>query len=219
MTQPTLIGTLKNKMYLTGRAAITFAAKTGPNSQKLTYLGSGNGGTTELKTKLADDAIIFALVRVTDKIDNSVTVKFIWVNWLGNSVGRMMKARLSTQLGSIQDFIGVRLHNITTTKPQQHHLSHQCSSQDEISHTILMEKVMGTSGSGSKVLDSTGVCTILTCSLPVQQAQFRVQAASSPAATASTNRGPRKADDEATFHGDCSTILASVRSGESTWYA
>lgn len=90
------------------RAAITFGAKTGPNSQKLKLLGAGTGGTTELKNLLQDDAITFAIVRVTDQIDNSVTVKFIWVNWLGNSVGRMMKARLSTQLGGIQDFMGVR---------------------------------------------------------------------------------------------------------------
>lgn len=188
------LAAVRNDSSDTDWAAITFAAKTGPNSQKLKYLGCGTGGTTELKTHLEDDAITFALVRVTDKIDNSVTVKFIWVNWLGNSVGRMMKARLSTQLGSIQDFIG------------QHHISHQCSSQDEISHSLLMEKVMGASGSGSKVIDSSG------------QAQFRVQAASSTT-IASANRGPRKADDEATFHPDCSTLLASVRSGAATWCA
>jgi len=174
-------------------AAITFAGKTGPASQKLKFLGSGSGGTEELKTFLEDDAITFALVRVTDKIDNSVTVKFIWVNWLGNSVGRMMKARLSTQLGSIEAVIG------------QHHISHSCSTQNEISHAMIMEKVMGASGSGSKVIDSTG------------QAQFRNQAVS--AGTQATRTGPKKADDDANFSDECSHALSRVRNGTSTWCA
>jgi hypothetical protein len=68
----------------------------------------------------------------------------------------MMKARLSTQLGSIQDFMGVRNSvSFHCLIGQQHHISHQCSSQDEIDHAQLMEKVMGTSGSGSKVIDSS----------------------------------------------------------------
>lgn len=188
------LAAVRSDAVSTDWAAITFAGKSGAASQKLKYLGSGEGGTTELKTVLEDDAIIFALVRVTDKIDNSVTVKFVWVNWLGNNVPRMMKARLSTQLGGIQDVIG------------QHHISLSCSSQNEISQVIVMEKVMGTSGSGSKVIDSTG------------QAQFRNQAASANTATA-TNRGPRKADDDANFADQCSSLIASVRSGSSTWCA
>jgi hypothetical protein len=176
-------------------AAITFAGKTGPQSQKLKFLGSGTGGTTQLKEHLEDDAITFALVRVTDKIDNSVTVKFIWVNWLGNNVPRMMKARLSTQLGGVENFIG------------QHHISHSCSAQNEISHSMIMEKVMGTSGSGSKVIDSTG------------QAQFRNQAVSAGATQGAGGRSARKADDDANFSDDCAVLLANVRSGDATWCA
>jgi len=66
-----------------------------------------------------------------------VTVKFIWINWLGNSVGTMMKARLSTQLGAVKEFMG------------QSHVSHTCNSQNEISTVIIREKVMSTSGTGS----------------------------------------------------------------------
>jgi formate/nitrite transporter FocA (FNT family) len=60
-----------------------------------------------LKGNFADNQICFALTSMADKIDDSVTVKFIWICWLGNSVGTMMKARLSTQLGAVKEFMGV----------------------------------------------------------------------------------------------------------------
>jgi hypothetical protein len=69
--------------------------------------GSGSGGIDVLKAKFEDNQICFALTSMADKIDDSVTVKFIWINWLGSSVGTMMKARLSTQIGSVKEFMGV----------------------------------------------------------------------------------------------------------------
>jgi len=124
---------------------ITYAAKKGSDAQKVTLGGKGTGGVSELKNHLKDDEIAFCLVRVTDKIDDSVTVKFVWILWLGNKVSVMQKARLSVHQGVIKGFMG------------QVHLDLSCNSQDEVSHEIVMEKVMGTSGSGSKVLSDDGV--------------------------------------------------------------
>jgi hypothetical protein len=92
--------------------------------------------------------IAFAIVRVTDKIDDSVTVKFIWINWLGKSANAMQKARLSVHMGPVKSFMG------------QTHQNYSCNTQDELTHEIIMERVMGFSGSGSKVLDSTGKTTL-----------------------------------------------------------
>lgn len=76
---------------------ITFA----PNGKDLKLGASGTGGIEALKQQFKDDQIHFALLRVKDKIDESVTTKFVWINWLGEKVGRMQKAKLSVQLGSI----------------------------------------------------------------------------------------------------------------------
>lgn len=64
---------------------------------------------------LTDDMIGYALVRETDTFDNSVTVKFVFVFWLGDHANRMQKARTSTHMGFIKSFIGVRTP-IPTTK-------------------------------------------------------------------------------------------------------
>jgi len=121
-------------------------------------------------------------------------VKFIWICWLGNGVGTMMKARLSTQLGAVKEFMG------------QAHITHNCSSQNEISQEILREKVMATSGSGSKVIDqSTG------------QSQLKSQNST----TSITGRQVHKQDDGALFSDECAALLAEVRNDNNptTWAA
>jgi len=129
---------------------ITYAATSGANSQKLKLGGSGTGGVNELRTHLDDKIIAFAIVRVTDRIDDSVTVKFVWINWLGKGAAAMQKARLSVHMGPVKAFMG------------QTHQDYSCNTQDELTHEIIMERVMGYSGSGSKVLDSTGKTTLKT---------------------------------------------------------
>jgi len=166
---------------------ITFAGTSGPASQKLTFGGSGSGGTDALKAHFKDDAICFGLVRINDKVDDSVTVKFVWVNWLGNGVGTMQKARLSTLVGLVKDFFG------------QSHLTHSCNSQDEISDTILRGKVMATSGTGSKVIDASG------------NASMHQQVAAGGVAKAHSVAGSKKTADDITFDEAASATLAKVR--------
>lgn len=173
---------------------ITFAGTSGPSSQQLKFGGSGSGGIDTLKQNFPDNQICFALASMADKIDDSVTVKFIWICWLGNSVGTMMKARLSTQLGAVKAFMG------------QAHITHNCSSQSEISQDILREKVMATSGSGSKVIDeSTG------------QSQLKSQNSTTSIAA----RQVHKQDDGALFSDECAQLLADVRNDNTptTWAA
>lgn len=51
--------------------------------------------------------VAYGLVRKTDKIDDSITVKFAYIFWLGDKVPRLQKAKISVQQGSIKEFIGV----------------------------------------------------------------------------------------------------------------
>jgi len=113
----------------------------GPKSQKLVLVGKGNGGVSEMSQHLKDDIVGYGIVRKTDKIDDSITVKFAFIQWLGGNVPRMQKARISVQQGVIRDFIG------------QYHIDISCSHLSEISDAIVVEKIMLTSGSASRVLD------------------------------------------------------------------
>jgi len=91
------------------RAYITFAGTSGAASGQLKFGGSGKGDIDVLKGHLPEDNIVFALARVSDKIDMSVTVKFVHINWVGPKTPRMMQSKLSVQLGAIKAFFMVRL--------------------------------------------------------------------------------------------------------------
>jgi len=109
-------------------------------SQKIVLLGKGSGGIEELKEQLKDDIVGYGLIRKTDKIDDSITVKFAFIMWVPDNVPRMQKARISVHKGKMQDFIG------------QFHVDITASVPTELSEQILTEKIMDTSGSGSRVL-------------------------------------------------------------------
>lgn len=80
---------------------------TGPDSQKLKLYSQGKGGIDELSESLTEDMIGYCLARETDQVDSSVTVKFVFILWLGEKAPRMQKSRTSTHLGYIKNFIGV----------------------------------------------------------------------------------------------------------------
>jgi len=123
---------------------VVYAGTSGASSSQLKHGGTGTGGVEALKGHLPEDNIVFALLRVSDKIDMSVTVKFVWINWVGPKTPRMMQSKLSVQLGSIKQFFQPFSTDLTVHK------------QEELSHEIIMERVLAYSVSGSKVIDSTG---------------------------------------------------------------
>jgi hypothetical protein len=123
---------------------VTYAGTSGAAAGQLKQAASGTGGINELKGHLPEDNIGFALVRVSDKIDMSVTVKFVWINWIGPKTPRMMQSKLSVQLGSIKQYYQPFSTDLTI------------HNQDELSHEIVMERVLAYSVSGNKVIDATG---------------------------------------------------------------
>eukprot|EP01117_Protostelium_nocturnum_P009517 TRINITY_DN339_c0_g1_i1.p1 TRINITY_DN339_c0_g1~~TRINITY_DN339_c0_g1_i1.p1 ORF type:complete len:503 (+),score=236.61 TRINITY_DN339_c0_g1_i1:179-1687(+) len=137
-----------------GKAAIAEVRKDGSPSDwvlfgydsakadaKFVLMGKGSGGIDALAQNLKDDIVAYGLVRKTDQIDDSTTVKFAFINFLGDNVPRMQKARISVQQGAVKEFIG------------QFHVDINASSRDELTDSLLAEKIGLTSGSGSRVLN------------------------------------------------------------------
>eukprot|EP01130_Rhizamoeba_saxonica_P019044 TRINITY_DN9760_c0_g1_i1.p1 TRINITY_DN9760_c0_g1~~TRINITY_DN9760_c0_g1_i1.p1 ORF type:complete len:512 (-),score=156.17 TRINITY_DN9760_c0_g1_i1:65-1600(-) len=196
------IADVRNDESPTNWCFLTYCGNRGAASQRLKFGGSGDGGLEELRGHLEDDQCIFALLRVTDQIDDSILVKFVFINWLGNGVGRMQKARLSIHLAPIKTFIG------------QYHVDINCNSLDEVTAELVMGKVMDFSGSGSRVLDDTG------------NASLRNQA--SKAATTNTksstvSRGQKKVSsdtkDDVLLSPELKDAIQDVRNDETatTW--
>jgi len=69
----------------------------------IVMVGSGEGGTAALAAKLADDNIYYGLVRTTEQIDKSTTVKFVFVSFIGEGVKPMRKAKISTLKGTVTE--------------------------------------------------------------------------------------------------------------------
>jgi hypothetical protein len=55
-------------------------------SKPVDLVKSGTGGVEELKNELKPDAISYALVRVVDKVDGHETIKFVFINFIGEKV-------------------------------------------------------------------------------------------------------------------------------------
>jgi hypothetical protein len=122
-------------------------------------VGKGTGGVVELTSHLNAAKMFYGLVRVTDKIDNSVTVKFVFIVWCGDHVPFVQKGKMTTHKGSISKLIG------------QYHNDINCSNVSELSEDIIMRKVRDASGTsvhvkegGSSSSSSSTSSTSLTSS-------------------------------------------------------
>jgi len=113
-----------------------------PKTMKMKLLGKGTGGADELAGLLQPDMAVYALIRVVDRIDNSDTVKFVFVLYLGEKLPRMLRARITVHQNSVKDFIG------------QAHVDYSCSTAAELNNDVIVSKVTITSGSSSRVIDS-----------------------------------------------------------------
>jgi len=112
----------------------------GPKSDKIVFVGKGNGGTQELVSHLKDDMIGYGLIRKEEQIDDSLTIKFAGILWVGESVGRMQKAKTSVHRGGMQEFLG------------HVHTDIQAAHLNEITEEILTQRIGESSGTASKVL-------------------------------------------------------------------
>ena len=71
----------------------------------LQVVGSGTGEPEAIRGSLASTELLYALVRVSQQVDRSTTVKFALVSWVGEEVAPMRKAKLSTLRGAATEVL------------------------------------------------------------------------------------------------------------------
>jgi hypothetical protein len=117
-------------------------------------------------------------VRVTDQIDQSTTVKFVFIVWVGERVPFIQKAKVTTHKGSISALIG------------QYHNDVHASNLSELSEDIVLGKVRDASGSGNRVKDASQTSSS-DLPRPVQTSNPRPVQTSNQRSVASNTTAPR----------------------------
>jgi len=101
-------------------------------------MGTGTGGAAELGNQLNDSIAAYGLVRVEDNIDGRVnTQRYVYINWIGDDVPGMKKAKIGTNKGSVTELVGHYNMEITA------------STKAEISPEVIQDKVYSTTGTKS----------------------------------------------------------------------
>jgi len=111
----------------------------GPNSDHVILLGKGSGGSAELLSHLKDDNVAYGLVRQVERFDDSNRVMFAYINWVGENIQRMLKARLGTHSGAIKSLIA------------PYHADIDATNHSEISPEIITIKIRDTMGTATRV--------------------------------------------------------------------
>jgi len=89
----------------------------------LTVVGTGEGSAEAMHGSLSSSLLLYGLVRVSQQIDNSTTVKFVLVSWVGEEVAPMRKAKLSTLRGAATEVLSpfhAELLNVADAKSVTH---------------------------------------------------------------------------------------------------
>eukprot|EP01113_Clastostelium_recurvatum_P039131 TRINITY_DN593_c0_g1_i2.p1 TRINITY_DN593_c0_g1~~TRINITY_DN593_c0_g1_i2.p1 ORF type:complete len:535 (-),score=200.03 TRINITY_DN593_c0_g1_i2:99-1625(-) len=115
-----------------------------PKSSTLVLVGSGSGGADELSSHLQSGIVGYGLVRKVDRIDDSETVKFAFIQFIGDKVPILQKGRISVHSGDVKKIIGPAHVDIPVATPE------------EVSDVIVLQKIQDTSGTRTRVLDQAG---------------------------------------------------------------
>jgi len=111
-----------------------------PQSKTLRLKASGTGGLDELRSNLTSEEVMYGLLRITEQIDDSVTVKFIHIDWRGENIHRMQRAKLATHSGAIRAFF------------HPFHVDVLATQDDELTDHVIHSKVNAASGTAVHVL-------------------------------------------------------------------
>jgi len=106
----------------------------------LQFIEAGAGGADELAQKFDSKSVEFALVKVVDVVDKSSTVKYAYIEWIGDEAPNMTKGYISSKKAEI-----LHLFEPFTVKID-------ISSASELTQQGVEDKIKTLSGTKSSVL-------------------------------------------------------------------
>jgi len=128
---------VRNDNTETNWVLITYDA---PQSKTLRLVGAGDGGLSEMKTFITPELVMYGLYRTIERVDESITVKFTFIDWRGENIHRMQRAKLGTHSGAIREIF------------QPFHVDILASQDDELTEELIEKKVRAASGTAYNVL-------------------------------------------------------------------
>jgi len=102
-------------------------------------IGRGEGGLDELMDSVEEKGVNFAMLRVTETVDSSETVKFVFIKWQPAHIPSMLKAEISTKKGALDKLF------------TPWHVDFFIETKDEISNELVHEKVSAAAGTKDNI--------------------------------------------------------------------
>lgn len=110
------------------------------NAKKpIVLVGKGSTGLEGIKALLDDDMVVYGLLRVQDEVDGILTVKFVFIQWVGEGVKPMTKGKISTHKSTVEKVF------------HPAHVTIYATTKGELSEDFILSKVQSASGSKSHV--------------------------------------------------------------------
>lgn len=99
----------------------------------------------------------YGIVRLAEKFDDSDTVKFVFIKWVGENIHRMLRARLGTHSGAIRGIFFFLFYlfiiNIPADVFSPYHVDVEATTKDEVTEDIILAVVRKASGKAIHVID------------------------------------------------------------------
>jgi len=111
------------------------------NYESVRLVGSGSGGVDELTARLNSRTVHYGLVRNTQKIDLSTTVKFIYIYFVGAAVPALQRGKIGTAHGEIKKHF------------HPYHIDFEITDSSEIDVALIEKKLAENSGKVNNVRD------------------------------------------------------------------
>mmetsp|Transcript_18932 Transcript_18932/g.59257 ORF Transcript_18932/g.59257 Transcript_18932/m.59257 type:complete len:225 (-) Transcript_18932:126-800(-) len=112
---------------------------------KLILQKTGSGSMDEMAGELDDGEVQYVLLRVEGGRDQeSKAVKFVFITWVGASVGGMAKGRVASHKMAVKDALGWTVVDI------------QADDKDDISEEVIREKLKKASGANYDLGSNAG---------------------------------------------------------------
>jgi len=111
------------------------------NPEVVRFVGSGTGGYEEIASNLNENSVFYALYRVTQKIDLSTAVKFVYVYFIGEQVPALQRGKIGSAQADVKPLF------------TPFHIDFEITQQNEIDSDTINRKIGEASGKMDNVRD------------------------------------------------------------------